>query len=406
MIFAPDPAAIRLLDQALRADRGRILSALIARVRDFQLAEDALHDAAASALIHWTKSGLPTRPEAWLIRVAFRKAIDRLRKTARDAAQTQAMTILARDEAEEEPEAIADERLRLIFTCCHPALEPKSRVALTLRTIAGLSTAAIAAAFLDNETTMGQRLTRAKSKITAARIPFVIPELADWPERLNSVLTVVYLIFTTGHAIGPVQGHDLCEEALFLARLLAQLAPEEPEIEACLALILLTHARRAARQNASGATIALTHQDRALWDRAQLDEGLPLVERALLRHRLGPFQIKAAIAACHVRGPVTDWAEIAELFATLYRFEPTPVVALNHAVALGEARGPQAGLQALLPLAEDLAYYQPFHAALADLSARTGGTARARIAYARAIDLAGNPADATFLLQRLADLRD
>ena len=234
----------------------------------------------------------------------------------------------------------------------------------------------------------------------------MIPELADWPERLNSVLTVVYLIFTTGHAIGPVQGHDLCEEALFLARLLAQLAPEEPEIEACLALILLTHARRAARQNASGATIALTHQDRALWDRAQLDEGLPLVERALLRHRLGPFQIKAAIAACHVRGPVTDWAEIAELFATLYRFEPTPVVALNHAVALGEARGPQAGLQALLPLAEDLADYQPFHAALADLSARTGGTARARIAYARAIDLAGNPADATFLLQRLADLRD
>ncbi len=401
MPLSPDPAAIRLLEQALRADRGRILAALIARVRDFQLAEDALHDAAASALIHWSKSGLPTRPEAWLIRVAFRKAIDRLRRVARDAAQNQSMAILARDEAEEDSEVIADERLRLIFTCCHPALEPKSRVALTLRTVAGLPSAAIAAAFLDGEGAMAQRLTRAKAKITAAQIPFVIPGPEDWQERLNSVLTVVYLIFTTGHSIGPVQGRDLCEEALYLAQLLAHLRHDEPEIEACLALILLTHARRAARQSAQGATVALNDQDRALWDQTQIGEGLPLVKQALRRGRPGPFQIKAAIAACHMTGPVSDWAQIAALYSALMQFEPTPVVALNHAVAIAEAQGPAQGMVALLPLAEPLQDYQPFHAALADLCARTGAVPAARAAYARAIDLSASAADAAFLRQRM-----
>ncbi len=404
MPSASDLTAARLLEQVLRADRGRILSALIARVRDFQLAEDALQDAAASALVHWSNGDLPTRPEAWLIRVAFRKAIDRLRRTTRDAAQTQAMTILARDEAEDDPEVIADERLRLILTCCHPALEPKSQVALTLRAIAGLSTAEIAAAFLDSEATMGQRLTRAKAKISAAHIPFVIPGPDDWPYRLNSVLTVVYLIFTTGHSSGPVEGHDLCQEALFLSRLLVQLRPDDPEIEACLAFILLTHARRRARQSAQGATIALGDQDRALWDRAMILEGLPLVERALRRRALGPFQIKAAIAACHVQGPVSDWKQIVKLYEMLLSLEPTSVVALNHAVAVAEAHGPAQGLQALLPLSDDLQDYQPFHAALAELQARTGALESARVAYARAIGLAANPADAAFLSGRLKSL--
>ena len=226
MPSAPDPAAGRLLEQALRADRGRILSALIARVRDFQLAEDALHDAAASALIHWSKGDLPTRPEAWLIRVAFRKAIDRLRRASRDAAQSQAMAILAHDEAMEEPEMIADERLRLIFTCCHPALEPKSQVALTLRTVAGLSTAEIARAFLDAEPTMGQRISRAKTRIAEAGIPFAVPGPEDWEARLASVLAVIYLIFNAGYSAGPAEPRKLCDEAIFLARLLDQLRPE------------------------------------------------------------------------------------------------------------------------------------------------------------------------------------
>ena len=214
---APDPS--QALALTLRADRGRILAALIARVRDFQLAEDALQDAATSALTHWSRSGIPTRPEAWLIRVAFRKAIDRLRSLTRDSARDTAMAVLAKDEATEDPMNIPDDRLRLIFTCCHPALEPKSRVALTLRSIAGLTTADIARAFLDTEPTMGQRLSRAKAKIAAAGIPFRIPDPEDWPDRLNSVLTVVYLIYNAGYTSGPTTGHDLCQEAIFLARL-------------------------------------------------------------------------------------------------------------------------------------------------------------------------------------------
>ncbi len=389
------------LTRVMRADRGRLLSVLTVQFRNVSLAEDVLQEAMMSALTHWGRTGLPASPQGWLLQVARRKAIDRLRQTARATRNTAELVLLAAEEAEPEPDMIPDERLRLIFACCHPALEPKSRVAMTLRTLGGLSTTAIAAAFLDAEATMGQRLSRAKAKIAAAGIPFVVPGPEDWPERLNSVLTVVYLIFTTGYANGAVQGLDLCEEALFLARLLAQLRPGDPEIEACLALILLTHARKDARQSAQGATIALMDQDRGLWDADLMAQGLPLVEQALRRGRPGPFQIKAAIAACHMQGPGSDWAQIARLYTALLRFEPTPVVALNHAVALAESLGPEVGLRALQPLADSLQEYQPFHAARADLSARTGNIDQALAAYGRAMNLSSNAADTAFLRQRM-----
>ncbi len=389
-----------VLSQALRADRGRILAALISRVRDFQLAEDALQDAAASALVHWGKTGTPLRPEAWLIRVAFRKAIDRLRRAARDAAQAQAFAVLAQDEAEEDPEMIADERLRLIFTCCHPALEPKSRVALTLRTIAGLTTAEIARAFLDAESTMAQRLTRAKGRIAEAGIPFVVPGPEDWPDRLQSVLAVIYLIFNAGYTAGPSEPRDLCGEAVFLARLINQLRPGEPEVEGCLALLLIIHARRAARVDGSGATVALTEQDRRLWDGTAIAEGLVLIDAALMRQTPGPYQIKAAIAACQVSDDAPDWPQIALLYASLYRIEATPIVRLNRAVALAESGDLPEALEILSHLAPVLDTYQPFHAALAEFLSRAGRWAESRCAYDRAIAMTNNSADAAFLIKR------
>lgn len=391
-------AITQTLTRVMRDDRGRLVSALMHRLRDLQLAEDVLQEAAMSALTHWGRAGLPLSPQGWLLKVALRKAIDRLRaqnRTNRNAAE---LAILAEEEAAETvPDTIPDHRLRLIFTCCHPALEPKSRVALTLRSLGGLSTAAIAAAFLDAEPTMGQRLSRAKAKITAARIPFAIPEPDAWSERLNSVLTVVYLIFTTGYAMGPVHGHDLCEEALFLAQLLNNLRPAEAEIEGCLALILLTHARRRARSDGHGATVPLTAQNRSLWDASLIVEGLPLVETALRRHSLGPFQIKAAIAACHVQGDQPDWPQIAALYIQLAQFEPTAVVALNHAVALAETGALTQALKLLSKLEGSLADYQPYHAAAAELLARAGNHSAALASYDRAIAMAANSADGVFL---------
>ena len=241
-------AATRAVEAVMRDQRGRLLAALIARLRDFQLAEDALQDAALSAVSHWGRTGLPNSPEGWLLRVALRKAIDRLRSASRESRKALDQAVLAREEADEmEAEAIPDERLRLIFTCCHPALEEKTRVALTLRSLCGLTTTQVAAVFLDAEPTMGQRLSRAKAKIAGAGIPFAVPEAEDLPVRMNSVLTVVYLIFTAGYAQGPVQGADLCGEAIFLARMLMGLAPGNAEVEGALALLLVTHARRAAR---------------------------------------------------------------------------------------------------------------------------------------------------------------
>lgn len=386
------------LDTVMREDRGRCLAALIARFGDFQLAEDALQDAFASALGSWARGGIPDRPLGWLLKVAGHKAIDRLRRRKREGAGAAALAVLAADPVEEESEMIPDHRLRLIFTCCHPALEPKTRVALTLRTLGGQTTAQIARAFLDNEPAMGQRLSRAKAKIAAAGIPFKLPEPEDLPDRLNSVLTVIYLIFTAGYTAGPGLDRDLCDEAIFLARLLTRLQPATAEVEGLLALLLLTHARRAARVS-NDVSVALAEQDRALWDRPMLAEGLGILDIAVTRQNSGPFQIKAAIAALHSQD-APDWPQIAALYAGLLCHEPTPVVRLNHAVALAETGALPEALARLEILSEALADYQPFHAARAELLARNGQTAAALAAYGKAIALASSPADAAFLTRR------
>ncbi|MGL4320308.1 MAG: RNA polymerase sigma factor, partial [Paracoccaceae bacterium] len=314
------------------------MAALIARLRDFQLAEEALQEAAISAVSHWGRTGVPQSPQGWLLKVALRKAIDRIRIGTRETRKASELSRLAVEEAAEmTPEAIPDERLSLIFTCCHPALEQKSQVALTLRTVCGLTTQEIAQAFLDVESTMGQRLSRAKAKIAAAGIPFAIPEPETWGERLQAVLTVIYLIYNAGYTAGPNADRDLCEEAIFLARILNGLRAGEAEVEGCLALMLLSHGRKHARVDAAGITVPPQDQDRSLWDMAMLTEGDTLVRNALAKRQLGPNQIKAAIAACHALPERPDWPQIRLLYETLLRFEPTDVVRLNLAVAMSES---------------------------------------------------------------------
>jgi predicted RNA polymerase sigma factor len=392
------------LAQVLRQDRGRLLAALVARTGDFQRAEDALQEAAASAHVHWGRAGVPVSPAGWLLRAALRKAIDSYRRDTSHARHRDALQVLAEEEAAApDPQTIPDDRLRLIFTCCHPALEEKTRVALTLRSLCGLTTPQVAAVFLDAEATMGQRLSRAKAKIAAAQIPFVIPGPEDWPYRLNSVLTVVYLIYTAGYAQGPQTGIDLCAEAVFLARLLVMLAPDQAEVEGCLALLLLTQARANARISPQGATLPPSAQDQTLWDAAMLAEGQGHLDRAIARRTPGPFQIKAAIAALHC-APPPDWPQIALLYASLLEFEPTPVVRLNHAVALAETGHATQALALLAELEADLAQYQPFHAARADLLARTGKPQDAALAYDIAIHLTTSSADRAFLQARRAAL--
>jgi len=393
-------AVTRALDALVRNDRGRLMSVLIARLGSFQLAEEAFQDALVSAVAHWSRNGVPYSPQGWLLQAAYRKAIDRIRQNRSEARKVDDLRLLMRDEAADDPDDIPDERLRLIFTCCHPALETKSQVALTLRTIGGLTTPEIARVFLDAETTMGQRLSRAKAKIAAARIPYVVPGPDEWAPRLQAVLAVIYLIYTSGYAAGPANGRDLAEEALFLCRLLNRLHPDDPEIEGCLALLLITQARCHARIDADGVTVALAEQDRSKWNRAQIDEGLRLIEVAMQRRAPGPYQIKAAIAACHVRGEVSDWPQIVLLYDSLLRLEPTAVVRLNRAVALSEAGWLEAGLRSLDALATELKAYQPFHAARAELLSRMGHFKEAAAAYAMAIDLAGSGADAAFLRRR------
>ncbi|HSF64245.1 MAG TPA: DUF6596 domain-containing protein [Paracoccaceae bacterium] len=401
---APGAIAVtKVLDGVMRSDRGRLLAALAAGLRDLSLAEEALQDAAMSALAHWGRSGLPASPQGWLLTVARRKALDRLRATGRDTRKAEALALLiAREEAD--PEDVPDARLRLIFACCHPALEMKSRVALTLRTVCGLTTAEIARAFLDSEATMGQRISRAKAKIAGAGIPFAVPPPQDWPARLDAVLTTVYLIFTTGYVAGPEEPRDLCHEAEYLARLIDRLCPDDPEIEGALAMMLLTGARRAARIGPEGASLPPAAQDRALWDGARCAEGRAVLARAMARRRPGPFQIKAAIADCQMAEGGPDWPQIAALYAALWRLEPTPVVSLNAAVALAEAGEPVRALGIVEGLADSLADYQPWHAARAALLAMTGQTGAAAAAYRQAIAQAPGPAEARFLERRLAEL--
>ncbi|HQY43361.1 MAG TPA: sigma factor [Paracoccaceae bacterium] len=388
------------LAATLRAEGGRIRAALIARVRDFELAEEALQDAAASAIEHWGRSGLPDRPDAWLIRVAFRKAIDRLRRAGRDRDKAEAVALLARDEAEE-PEMIPDERLRLIFTCCHPALEWKSQVALTLRTVCGLTTADIARAFLDQEATMGQRLSRAKARIAATGIGFRVPDAEEWDTRLGAVLSVLYLIFNAGYGEGTHQSRDLGGEAIFLGRLLDHLRPGDPEIQGALALTLLTHARRFARTGPDGATLPPSKQDRSLWDAPMIAEGMQCLNRSLNAPTPpGPYALKAAIAACHILPEQPDWGKILKLYDALLQREPTPVVQLNRAVALAETGEVSLALDALSVLQIPLADYQPFYAVLADLLLRFGQACEAVAAFDAAIDRTTRSEDEVFLRKR------
>jgi RNA polymerase sigma factor (sigma-70 family) len=392
-------SASLLLSRLAREDRGRILSGLIARVGNFQLAEDALQEAMIAATQHWQEGKIPNLPMNWIMQVAYRKAIDNLRKRKTEQRTTSEIAILADDEAFE-GEDVTDERLSLIFTCCHPALDQKSQVALTLRTIGGLSTVEIARAFLDTESTMGQRLSRAKAKIAAARIPYKVPEMEEWPQRLQAVLAVIYLIFNAGYSLGPVEGGELVNEALYLGQMLDRLRPDEAEVEGCVALMLITNGRRGARVDANGVTVALSKQDRSLWNKVEIDQGIALIDKAVTRRNPGPYQIKAAIAACHNIDVGSDWKQIAALYASLLRYEPSAVVRLNHAVAIAEAGELDHGLELLQVLHNDLAHYQPYHAANAELLGRKGLKDEAKAAYLKAISLARSKADISFLVER------
>lgn len=402
------------IETLARADTGRLLGALLRDTHDFQLAEDCLQEALESALVHWARNGLPTAPAGWVLQTARRKAIDRFRRArnfSRKAKEYGLLIELDRETVEsDESPAIPDERLRLIFTCCHPALDTKTRVALTLRTLCGLTTREISRAFLDREEAMAQRLVRARHKITRAGIGFEIPEPEHWAERLNSVLSVIYLTFNEGYSAtagpGPLR-HDLCLEAIRTGRLMLELVPGDPECEGLLALMLLNHSRAAARVGDQGEMIALDSQDRSLWNRDEIAEGCTLLDQALKRARPGLFQLQAAVSALHAQAPShteTGWSEIVLLYEAMHRLSSNPVYLLNRAVALSYAAGADAALTALTELEAELSGYQPFHAAKADFQRRLDRPEAARISYQRAVDLSNNESEKAFLHGRMVSL--
>ncbi|MCO1658697.1 RNA polymerase sigma factor [Pseudonocardia humida] len=409
-----DPAGE--VERALRESWGRLLALLTRQLGGLDAAEEALQDAFATAVATWPRDGVPDRPAAWLLSVARRRATDRFRREATLARKLPLLaepgTVPGPDEGGAEVDAVPDERLRLLFTCCHPALSVEAGVALTLRMLGGLSTAEIARAFLVSEATMAARITRAKRKIAVAAIPYRVPTGAELPDRLAGVLRVIYLIFTEGHSASagaaPVRA-DLCAEAVRLAATAAALLPDEPEALGLHALLLLQHARRAARVDGDGRLVLLADQDRSRWDAAALAEGLAVARAAARRVALpaaGPYVLLAAFAAEHAWAATaagTDWSRIARLYAVLEARTGSPVVRLNRAVAVAEVDGPAAGLDLLDGLDDRLAGYHLLPATRADLLRRLGAADAARAQYARALELAGNDADRAFLTARLSE---
>ncbi len=417
-----DPAApvAAAIARAFRDERATVLATLIRQAGDFQLAEDAVQDAFEAAVTAWRRDGVPAKPGAWITTVARRRAIDRLRRNRSVADRAERLAELTRLDAQHEDEpsvddesSIVDDRLRLIFTCCHPALEMPARVALTLRALGGMSTGEIARAFLVAEPTMGKRIVRAKRKIADAHIPYRVPADDELPDRLRGVLRVVYLIFNEGYAATEgdrLVRSELCDEAIRLGELLCRLMPDDGEVWGLSALMLLHDARRAARVDPSGQFVALDEQDRSLWDQDRINEGLARLARALRLRRPGEYQLQAAITALQIQAPdaeATDWPQIAELFGALASLNPSPVIELNRAVAVGLATGPAAGLALLEPLLGDSALerYQPLHAAHAELLIRAGDAAGAARAYERAIALSANAVERAELERRLSALR-
>jgi RNA polymerase sigma-70 factor (ECF subfamily) len=401
------------LEDVFRNEWGRILSALIQALGDFDLAEEVLQEAFSSAVVQWAK-GTPRNPRAWLYSTAKHKAIDIIRR--RTNFTEKQVELVIREECRtadsiEKDSAVPDERLRLIFTCCHPALPAEAQVALTLRTLCGLTTEEIGRAFLLPTATIAQRLVRAKTKIRKAGIPYRVPSAPDVSERLAVVMAVVYLVFNEGYsaALGDtLVRHELCAEAIRLAQLLRALLPEpEPELDALLALMLLHDSRRSARVNANGELVLLAEQDRTRWNRAQIDEGCALVKSVFQGGPIGPYAIEAAIAALHASAPraeETDWRQISALYGRLFALHRSPVVALNHAVALSMAEGPEAALPLVDTLRSSLEDYHLWHATRADLLRRLGRTAEAVSAYQRALELAQNEVERKFLNRRLEEL--
>jgi RNA polymerase sigma-70 factor (ECF subfamily) len=406
-----DPVEAAIAD-AYRDERAIVLATLIRQAGDFQLAEDAVQDAFEAAVTQWRRDGVPANPGAWITTAARRRAIDRLRRDRSVRDRAERLADLQRLDLYEEPpmeheSTIVDDRLRLIFTCCHPALEMPARVALTLRALGGLTTGEIARAFLVAEPTMGKRIVRAKRKIADAHIPYRVPADQELPDRLRGVLRVVYLIFNEGYAAAEgdrLVREELCDEAIRLGELLARLMPDDAEVYGLLALMLLHDARRAARVDANGRYVALDDQDRSLWDHDKLGAGLAALDRAVRLRRPGEYQLQAAITALQI-GENTDWSEIAELYGALAAVNPSPVIELNRAVAVGLADGPAAGLELLDPLLEGLANYQPLHAAHAELLSRAGDSKRAARAYERAIELTANTVERDELQRRRDALR-